>query len=53
VPPVPRGATSPGGTVLDGPRCIFNLVWWQVDWGTVRGWTAERDEKGDQLLFPR
>jgi hypothetical protein len=46
-----RGNNRPG-VVVSGPKCVDNLVWWEVDSGQ-RGWTAERDENGVQLIFPR
>jgi hypothetical protein len=48
---VGRGNNRPG-VVVSGPKCVDNLVWWEVDSG-LRGWTAERDENGVQLILPR
>ncbi|MBN1202400.1 MAG: SH3 domain-containing protein [Anaerolineae bacterium] len=34
----------PGGgviTILDGPECAENMVWWQVDYDTLVGWVSE------------
>lgn len=37
-----------GVTVLEGPVCYDNQVWWQVSNGEVSGWIAEsRTESGD------
>lgn len=43
-----RAATKvgeiPGGgqfTILDGPTCADDLAWWEVQYGSVTGWTVE------------
>lgn len=44
----------PGGsefTVLEGPRCVDDLVWWQVDFGGLVGWTVEGAD-GEYWLEP-
>jgi hypothetical protein len=35
---IPPGTTF---TVLAGPQCASNLVWWQISGGGLTGWTAE------------
>lgn len=37
------GQIPPGGvfSVLSGPRCSGNTAWWQVQYGSLVGWTAE------------
>jgi hypothetical protein len=37
------GTLPPGGrfTVLDGPFCSDNYVWWKVNTGRTQGWVAE------------
>lgn len=49
------GEIPPGGTfsVLDGPRCsqIDKIVWWQVNYNGIIGWTAEGKE-GDYWVEP-
>lgn len=36
-----------GMTILEGPQCSNNWVWWKVEADTgLVGWTAEGDEKG-------
>jgi uncharacterized membrane protein len=47
-----RGLNRPG-TITGGPVCANNLVWWEVDSGTVKGWTAEQDENKVQLIIKR
>jgi hypothetical protein len=44
-----RGNNRPG-TITGGPQCANNLVWWEVDSGVVKGWTAEQDENKVQLI---
>lgn len=38
-------------TVVDGPVCADGLVWWQVDYGGLVGWTVDGMD-GEQWLFP-
>jgi hypothetical protein len=38
-------------TVLDGPLCEADYVWWQVEYDGQRGWTAEGRE-GEYWLEP-
>lgn len=49
------GEIPPGGvfTVLDGPRCttLDKLIWWQVDYNGLVGWTVE-GQAGDYWLEP-
>lgn len=33
-------------TVLDGPVCMNEMAWWQVDYNGLVGWTAEGDNEG-------
>ncbi|MGE0686035.1 MAG: hypothetical protein AB7P33_04775, partial [Dehalococcoidia bacterium] len=40
-------------SIIGGPQCVDNLVWWQIDAGGIVGWTAERDQNNNQLLTPR
>jgi len=49
---VGRGGNMPA-TIIGGPRCLNNLVWWNVDAGALKGWTAEKDEVGQALIIPR
>lgn len=28
-------------SVVEGPRCIDNIIWWYVRYGGLQGWTAE------------
>ena len=35
---IPEGANM---TVLDGPTCVNNLAWWQVNYNGTIGWTVE------------
>jgi hypothetical protein len=37
--------------VLDGPRCVDGLVWWQVSYAGITGWTVD-GANGQQWLFP-
>lgn len=43
----------PGGefTVITGPRCQDNYAWWQVQYGSTVGWTAESGS-GDYWIEP-
>jgi len=44
----------PGGvsfTVLDGPVCTNNLIWWQVEYRDVTGWVVEGGN-GEYFLEP-
>ncbi|NLX11375.1 MAG: SH3 domain-containing protein [Chloroflexi bacterium] len=36
-------ASGDSFTVLDGPRCVNEMNWWQVDANGTVGWTAEGD----------
>jgi WD40 repeat protein len=49
------GEIPPGQnfTVLDGPRCslIDKLVWWQVNYNNIIGWTAEGKD-GEYWVTP-
>lgn len=49
------GEIPPGGqfAVLDGPRCstLDKLIWWQVNYNGVAGWTAE-GQAGEYWLEP-
>jgi Bacterial SH3 domain len=45
---IPSGASF---AVVGGPRCSSNLVWWQVTYNGVTGWTAE-GQGGDYWLEP-
>ena len=47
-----RGGNLPA-TIIGGPRCANNLVWWNVDAGALKGWTAEKDEAGSPLIVLR
>jgi uncharacterized membrane protein len=51
-PQIARG-NGRAATVIGGPRCVDNLVWWNIDAGVVKGWTAEADENAVQLILPR
>ena len=49
-----RLGTIPGGeefSILDGPQCSDGLVWWQVDYQGLVGWTVDGAD-GEQWLFP-
>lgn len=35
---VPTGSAL---TILDGPQCAENMVWWRIDYQTLVGWIAE------------
>ena len=40
-------------TVLEGPICSANFVWWRVESGDVQGWTAEgRIEEPEYFVMP-
>ncbi len=28
-------------TLLEGARCVDNILWWRIDYGGIEGWTAE------------
>lgn len=46
----------PAGTtfdVVDGPLCAEGYHWWQIDTGTVSGWSAEGSPDGTYWLEPR
>lgn len=45
--------TGTNFTVVDGPRCslVDKIVWWQVNYNGVIGWTAEGDD-GDYWVEP-
>lgn len=49
------GQIEPGATfdVLAGPRCslLDKIVWWQISYNGITGWTAEGDD-GDYWLEP-
>jgi hypothetical protein len=47
-----RGGNRPGG-ISAGPVCADDLVWWEVDIGGSKAWTAEQDQRKVPLLLPR
>lgn len=38
-------------TVLEGPRCADNYIWWRITGHNVTGWVAERDRQQDFIRF--
>ena len=56
-PSAVSGLLLPGGsfTVVDGPRCVDNRTWWQIEYasavGLTRGWVIEGDNV-DYWLAP-
>jgi hypothetical protein len=53
------GATKTGlgenkaGGISAGPKCLDGLVWWEVDVGGAKGWTAEQDQNKVRLILDR
>lgn len=45
---IPGGATF---TVVGGPLCVSAIWWWQVQYGSVIGWTGE-GQNGQYWLMP-
>lgn len=43
--------TNSAVSVLDGPRCVDNAPWWQINYNGVIGWAAEAAD-GLTLLAP-
>lgn len=50
------GTISPGGTVrvIGGPSCdaASNIIWWQIEYNNITGWTAEGVLPDDYFLEP-
>jgi len=46
---IPAGSTF---SIIGGPSCFDNMLWWQINWNGQIGWTPEASNYGDYWIEP-